>query len=73
MSAPPALPERPGASPTHMNIDRELLKLMRPGRIGGNRRWVGVFFRECWCACPTYERVQGGLAVFLFISDFYVE
>ncbi|CAN0507904.1 unnamed protein product [Ectocarpus sp. 12 AP-2014] len=34
---PPPLPERPGASP-QMNINRELLKLMRPGRIGGNRR-----------------------------------
>ena len=55
MSAPPALPERPGASPTHMNIDREMLKLMRPGRIGGNRRCVCLFFRECWCACPSYE------------------
>lgn len=36
---PPPLPERHGASP-QININRELLKLMRPGRIGGNRRCV---------------------------------
>ena len=37
-NSPPPLPDRPGAVSPQMNINRELLKLMRPGRIGGNRR-----------------------------------
>lgn len=37
-NSPPPLPDRPGVPSPQMNINRELLKLMRPGRIGGNRR-----------------------------------
>lgn len=37
-NSPPPLPDRLGDVSPQMNINRELLKLMRPGRIGGNRR-----------------------------------